>query len=81
MSKKITKEKTEKPKVKKITAAEYEKKVLELAEKGLTSEKIGQQLKLEGIHSKEQNKKIGSRINKVWKQICEQEEKHKMFSK
>ena len=58
MSKKITKEKTEKPKVKKITAAEYEKKVLELAEKGLTSEKIGQQLKLEGIHSKEQNKKI-----------------------
>ncbi|MBL7059220.1 hypothetical protein ISS08_02095 [Candidatus Pacearchaeota archaeon] len=58
MPKKITKEKIEKPKLKKITADEFEKKVLELAGKGLTSEKIGQKLKLEGIHPKDQKKKI-----------------------
>jgi len=42
----------------KISLEEFEKKVLELAEKGLTSEKIGEKLKKEGIHSKEFNKKI-----------------------
>jgi ribosomal protein S15P/S13E len=43
---------------KKISAADYEKKVLELAETGLTSEKIGEQLRKEGFHPAEQNKKI-----------------------
>ena len=43
---------------KKLTQAQFEKKVLELTEKGLTSEKIGESLKREGIHSKEYSKKI-----------------------
>ncbi len=42
----------------KITKAEFEKKVLALAEKGLTAEKIGEKLRQEGIHPKEQNIKI-----------------------
>ena len=50
-------------KVKKVTLAQFEKKVIELAEKGLTAEKIGEKLRQEGIHSKEQTKKI-SRILK-----------------
>jgi ribosomal protein S15P/S13E len=40
-------------KSKKISKEEFEKKVLELSEKGLTSEKIGETLRKEGIHSKE----------------------------
>ena len=43
---------------KKIPQKDYEKKVLELAKKGLTSEKIGEELKKQGIHSKEYDKKI-----------------------
>lgn len=42
----------------KISAQEFEKKVLELAKAGLTAEKIGEKLRKEGIHSKEYNKKI-----------------------
>ena len=45
-------------KTKKISKEEFEKKVLELAEKGLTAEKIGEKLRKEGIHSKEFGKKI-----------------------
>ena len=45
-------------KQKKLSLEEYEKKVLDLANKGLTSEKIGEELKREGIHSREYNKKI-----------------------
>lgn len=53
------KEKTEEGKEeKKLSQLEYEKRVLELAEKGLTSEKIGQLLKNEKIHSSEYPKKI-----------------------
>lgn len=51
----MAKEKIEK---KKLTQAEYEKKVLALAETGLTSEKIGQQLRDEGIHPSEYKGKI-----------------------
>jgi len=40
-------------KTKKVSKEEFEKKVLELAEKGLTSEKIGETLRREGIHPKE----------------------------
>ena len=43
---------------KKLTQAEYEVKVLELYSKGITSEKIGETLKKQGIHSKEYKKKI-----------------------
>jgi ribosomal protein S15P/S13E len=50
---------TEKPtKTKKLTQPEYEKKVNELAKKGLTSEKIGEELRSQGIHPKEYDKKI-----------------------
>lgn len=51
----MTKGKTEK---KKLTQAEYEKKILALTETGLTSEKIGQQLRDEGIHPSEYKGKI-----------------------
>ena len=43
---------------KKLSQLEYEKKIAELSEKGLSSEKIGQALKLEGIHAKDYNRKI-----------------------
>jgi len=56
MPKKITAKKEEK--VKKLTQAEYEKKVIELAGKNLTSEKIGEELRQQGIHPKEYNNKI-----------------------
>lgn len=55
MPKKIEKIKEEKIK---ISQVEFEKKVIELAKKGLTSEKIGEELRQQGIHPKEYNKKI-----------------------
>ncbi len=42
----------------KLSELEFEKKVKELAEKGLTAEKIGEELKKQGIHSKQYSKKI-----------------------
>ena len=45
-------------KTKKLSQKDYEKKVLELAKKGLTSEKIGEELRRQNIHPKEHNKKI-----------------------
>jgi len=56
----MVKDKSEnsKEKRKKLTQEEYEKEVLKLAEKGLTSEKIGEHLKKQEIHPKEYNKKI-----------------------
>ena len=55
-----TEEKTpeRKPESKKVSAEEYERRVIELAKSGLTSEKIGEQLRKEGIHPKEHGKKI-----------------------
>ena len=41
---------------KKLTAEDYEKKVMELVKKDLTSEKIGEMLRKEGIHPKEHGK-------------------------
>jgi ribosomal protein S15P/S13E len=56
---KIAKKSEEKQeKIKKITQSEYEKKVIELGQKGLTSEKIGEELRKQGMHPKEFNKKI-----------------------
>ncbi|MBS3124074.1 hypothetical protein J4437_05585 [Candidatus Woesearchaeota archaeon] len=43
---------------KKITQNEFEKMVLELAKTGLTSEKIGENLKKQNIHSHDYDKKI-----------------------
>jgi hypothetical protein len=57
MTKEIKKVEKEK-KSKKVSQAEFEKKVKELAEKGLTSEKIGEELRRQNIHPKEYNKKI-----------------------
>ena len=54
----LKKSKAEKTKSKKISQEEFEKKVLELSNKNLTSEKIGEVLRLEGIHPKEYEKKI-----------------------
>ena len=48
----------EKPTKKKPTQEEFEKKVLALAKKGLTAEKIGEELKKQKIHSKDFKKKI-----------------------
>ncbi len=48
-------------KAKKLSQKEYEKQVLELGKKGLTSEKIGEELRKQGIHPREYEKKI-SRI-------------------
>lgn len=53
MAKEKSKEETEK-----LSQAEYEKKILELAKEGLTAEKIGQKLKDQGIHPSEYKGKI-----------------------
>jgi len=79
MPKKIEKTKEEKTK---ISQAEFEKKVIELAKKGLTSEKIGEELRQQGIHSKEYNKKIskilgGRYINPDLKNVGEKLERVK----
>jgi len=50
--------KAKEEKIKKLTQTDFEKKVIELAKKGLTSEKIGQELKTQGIHPNDFNKKI-----------------------
>jgi ribosomal protein S15P/S13E len=42
----------------KLSEKDYEKKVIELAKQGLTSEKIGESLRQQKIHPKEQPKKI-----------------------
>ncbi len=52
------KAKTTKKQDKKISEKEYEKKIVELAKKGMTSEKIGLELKKQEIHPKEFKKKI-----------------------
>jgi len=49
-------EKKEEPK--KISQAQFEEKVIELAKSGLTSEKVGETLRRQGIHPQEYNKKI-----------------------
>lgn len=58
MPEKFSVEMEKKPEKAKITQEEFEKKVRTLAEQGLTSEKIGEKLRKEGIHSMEFSKKI-----------------------
>lgn len=61
----MTKEEKEKTKEdKKLTQKEFEDKVKELGKKGLTSEKIGQKLRDEGIHPKEYSGKISKILGK-----------------
>ena len=65
-SERKVKEKVDKkPKIesKRLSEADYEKAVLDLSQKGLTSEKIGLELSKQGIHPKEHKIKI-SRILK-----------------
>src|SRR3989344_6358053 len=50
--------KQEKTQAKKISQEEFESRVLTLSEKGLTTEKIGEALRREGIHPREHGKKI-----------------------
>lgn len=59
----------ETPKTKKHSEAEFEKKILELAEAGLTSEKIGEKLRKEGIHPLEYSKKISKVLKEKGKYI------------
>ena len=55
---KSSKESKKEKKPKKLTEKEFEKKVLDLAKRGLTSEKIGEALRKEGIHPQEYDRKI-----------------------
>lgn len=50
--------KKEKPKKQTLSEAEFEKKAIGLAKNGLTSEKIGEKLRQEGIHPHEHSQKI-----------------------
>jgi ribosomal protein S15P/S13E len=61
MQKKISAESGKAPEKIRVSADEFRKKVAELAEQGLTSEKIGERLRKEGIHPREFGEKI-SRI-------------------
>ena len=61
--------KKEKVESKKVSEAEFEKRVLEIAESGLTSEKIGEALRRERIHPKEHGKKISQILKKAGKYV------------
>lgn len=56
----MPKKSEEKIRAKKISQKEFEEKVLELSGKDLTSEKIGEELRKSGIHSKDYEGKISS---------------------
>ena len=59
MPKKSTKKIEKKvEKTKKISQSEFENKVVELAQKNLTSEKIGEELRKQKIHPKDYEKRI-----------------------
>lgn len=61
--------KKSKPEKKNLSEPEFEKKVIEFADKGFTSEKIGERLRQEGIHSKEHHKKISQILKEKGKYI------------
>jgi ribosomal protein S15P/S13E len=58
MPKKENPKKKKKVEPKKVSQLEFEKRVVELGKNGLTAEKIGETLRQEGIHPKDQTKKI-----------------------
>ncbi len=68
-NKEKTNEKIEKKVSQKLSQEEFEKKVIELADKGLTSEKIGENLRQEGIHPQEYDKKISKILKEKKKHI------------
>ena len=53
-------------KAKKLSQAEYEKKVIELGKTGLTSEKIGEELRQQKIYSKDYDKKISQILGEAY---------------
>ena len=61
--------KSKKKDSKKISQKEFEEKVLEFADKGLTSEKIGEELKKQKIHPTEYDKKISKILKEKDKYI------------
>jgi ribosomal protein S15P/S13E len=66
-STKEEKEKAEvKPEKKKLSQGEFEKEVLKLADSGLSAEKIGEELRKKGIHSKEYDGKISKIMGKKY---------------
>lgn len=54
---------------KKISQDEFEKKIIELADKGMTAEKIGEALRKEGLHSRDYDKKISKILKEKNKYI------------
>jgi len=58
-----------KVKEKKISQKEFEKKVIELAKEGLTSEKIGETLRKQNIHPRDYNIKISKILKEKEKYI------------
>ena len=58
MQKKKSEKITEPEEIKKISQEEFEKKVIDLAKKGITIEKIGEILRKQDIHSNDFKKKI-----------------------
>ncbi|PJC45314.1 hypothetical protein CO037_02140 [Candidatus Pacearchaeota archaeon CG_4_9_14_0_2_um_filter_30_8] len=52
---------------KKLSQKKFEEKVKKLAKEGLTSEKIGQKLRDEGIHPKEYSGKISHILGELYK--------------
>ena len=66
---KKSKAKIQKIDSKKISQEEFEKKVIEFADKGLTSEKIGEELRKKGLHPKEYEKKISKILKEKGKYV------------
>jgi len=68
MSKKSIKKQEEETKKskEKPSQAEYEKKIIQLVEKGLTSEKIGEELRRQGIHPKEYRGRVSQILGKKY---------------
>lgn len=62
-------EKIKRKKPKKLSQKEFEKKVLELEGKELTSEKIGETLRQQGIHPKEYGKRISEILKEAGKYV------------
>jgi len=69
MVRKKVQEKEKPVKTERLSQAEFEKRVLNLAEKEITAEKIGEKLKKDGIHPKEYNKKISKILKEKDKHI------------
>lgn len=69
MANKKSKEKGQKPESKKLSVVEFEKAVLDVSNKGLTAEKIGEDLRNKGIHSKDYGKKLSSILKENGKYV------------